>query len=243
ASQRAALVTAARRFSVSFASAGAGGATLQAIRRPKVAVYYDGPTRFVLRGLGFDATVIHDFSRLARYGVLVLDDANVDGLGAAQQSAIRAWVAAGGVYIADGPYAYIPGLLDVTVNGGPKWSVDDPSSYTNVLAVTDYQHGSLITAGLGSSGSTFAFPPAWFTDLGAGVSVDATYADPFFQTGWWAAAPAPAAAAGQAVIVHGDYGAGRVTYFGPMPAFRAGTDGTFRLLANAIFTGDGAGSK
>ena len=216
---------------------------LQAIGRPKVAVYYDGPTRFVLSGLGFDATVIHDFGRLARYDVLVLDDANVDGLSTAQQSAIRAWVAAGGVYIANGPYAYIPGLLDVTVNGGPKWDVDDPSSYTNALAVTDYRPGSLITAGLGTSGSTFAFPPAWFTDLGADVSVDATYADQFLQAGWWAASPPPAAAAGQPVIVHGACGAGWVAYFGPMPAFRAGTDGTFRLLANAIFAGDATGSK
>jgi len=242
-SQRAALVTAARRFSVSFASADATGGALQAIGRPKVAVYYDGPTRFVLSGLGFDATVIHDFGRLARYDVLVLDDANVDGLSTAQQSAIRAWVAAGGVYIANGPYAYIPGLLDVTVNGGPKWDVDDPSSYTNALAVTDYRPGSLITAGLGTSGSTFAFPPAWFTDLGADVSVDATYADQFLQAGWWAASPPPAAAAGQPVIVHGACGAGWVAYFGPMPAFRAGTDGTFRLLANAIFAGDATGSK
>jgi hypothetical protein len=243
ASQRAALVTAARRFSVSFASADATGAALQAIRPVQVAVYYDGPTRFVLRGLGFDATVIHDFRRLASYDVLVLDDANAEGLSAATQSAIRAWVAAGGVYIASGPYAYIPGLLEVTVNGGPAWDVDDPSSYTNALAVTDYQPGSLIAAGLGSSGSSFAFPPAWFTGLGAGVSVDATYADTFLQAGWWAATPAPAAAAGQPVIVHGACGAGRVTYFGPMPAFRAGTDGTFRLLANAIFTGNAAGSK
>ena len=242
-SQRAALVTAARRFSVSFASADATGATLQAVGRPKVAVYYDGPTRFVLRSLGFDATVIHDLGRLAGYDVLVLDDANVDGLSTAQQSAIRAWVATGGIYVANGPYAYIPGLLAVTVNGGPAWDVDDPSSYTNALAVTDYQPGSLITAGLGSSGSTFAFPPAWFTGLGAGVSVDATYAGKFLEAGWWAASPAPAAAAGQPVIVHGAYGAGSVTYFGPMPACRAGTDGTFRLLANAILTGDAAGSK
>jgi hypothetical protein len=243
ASRRAALVTAALRFSVSFASADPAGNALQPLHRPKVAVFYDGPTRFVLRDLGFDATVIHDFSRLAFYDVLVLDDANVDGLGAARQAAIRSWVAAGGVYIANGPYGYVPGLLGVTVNGEPQWSVDDPASYTNALALTDYRPGSLITAGLGPSGSTFAFPPAWFTDLGAGVSVDATYAIPFLEAGWWAATPAPAAAAGQAVIVHGAYGAGRVTYFGPMPAFRAGTDGTFRLLANAIFTGNAAGSK
>jgi hypothetical protein len=241
--QRTALQVAARDFSVSFATVDPAGATLQTLRRPRVAVYYDGPTRIVLRSMGFDATVIHGFRQLARYDVLVLDDANVDGLSAAKQAAIRSWVAGGGVYIANGPYAYIPGLLDVTVNGGPTWSIDDPSSYTNVLAVTDYRPGSLIAAGLGSSGSTFAFPPAWFTDLGAGVTIDATYADEFFQAGWWAATPAPTAAAGQPVIVHGAHGAGWVTYFGPSPVFRAGTDGTFRLLAGAIFTGTERGTR
>ena len=235
--QRAALQRVARDFSVSFTTVDPAGATLRTLRRPNVAVYYDGAARFALRSMALDATVIHGFEHLARYDVLVLDDANADGLSAARQAAIRAWVAAGGVYIANGPYAYIPGLLDVTVNGGPRWSTDDPSSYTNVLALTEYRPGSLIAAGMSSSGSTFAFPPAWFTDLGAGVSVDATYADQFFQAGWWAATPVPSAAAGQAVIVHGAYGAGWVTYFGPSPVFRAGTDGTYRLLANAIFTG------
>lgn len=235
AGEQATLATVAASSKVDFATADPSGSTTQPVGQPKVAVFYDGPTSFALRQLGFDATVVTSLTHLDDFDVLVIDEADLTD---ARTATVKTWVQDGGTYIANGAYGYLPGLLDVTVDGGPNWDWSDPASYNNALAPTDYSPDSLVTAGLGASGYTFGFAPAWFSDLAAGVQVDATYADPFVFAGWWTGTPPATAAAGRPAIVHGFYGKGRVTYLGPMATFRSGTEGSYRLLTNAILTGD-----
>jgi hypothetical protein len=199
----------------------------------KVAVYYDGPTDYALNELGFDSEIIDDASRLAGYDILVVDDTS--GL---DMDAVKAWVDAGGAYVANGPYGIGADLLDVNPMGGYDWSFYWAN---DCLGQTQYDDSSLVTTGLGELGFTFAFPITWFEDLGPGVVNDASYDDPYFLAGFWQIGDPTglviADAAGKATVVHGMYGAGRVTFIGPLAAFRAHTEGTFRLLANAIYTG------
>ena len=199
----------------------------------KVAVYYDGPTAFALRELGFDAEVVDTDVDLTDYDTLVVDD--YFGL---DLDAVKEWVGAGGTLVANGPYGIIDGMLDVKPMGGYDWSFYWAN---NCLGLTQYSDVSLVTAGMGESGYTFGFPITWFEDLGAGVESDAAYADPYFQAGFWQIGDPTgltiADAAGKSVVVHGMYGDGRVTLIGPMAAFRAHTEGSFRLLANAVYTG------
>ena len=53
---------------------------------------------------------------------------------------------------------------------------------------------------------------------------DASYDDPYFEGGFWQIGDPTglviADAAGQATVVHGMYGDGRVTFIGPLAAFR-----------------------
>lgn len=199
----------------------------------KVAVYSDGPTAFALRKLGFDAQVVSADVDLGRYDTLVCDDytgLDVDDL--------KAWIYDGGAYVANGPYGILDDVLDVQPAGGYDWSFYWAN---NCLGETSY-HETLATAGIGGDGYTFAFPITWFDDPGGGVAVDATYRDPYFLAGFWQTDDPTGLvigdAAGKAVVVHGPYGDGRVTFIGPMAAFRAHTEGTYRLLANAIYTGN-----
>ena len=236
---RATLLAAAEFFSVDAKTVDAGSVETQPLyfkdRRgaitglPKVAVYYDGPTWYTLETLFFLADRIDENTDLTEYDVLVCDDTS--GL---DIQAVMEWVSDGGTYIANGPYGVIDGLLPVTGQGGVS-----PDFYwaNNALGATRYAANNLNTAGLGASGYTFAFPITWFTDLGAGVSVDAAYEDPFMLAGFWVGEPPMAEAIGKPIVVHGFYGDGRVTYLGPVTAFRSGTEGTFRLLTNAIYTG------
>ena len=200
----------------------------------KVGVYYDGPTNFALKELGFDSEIVAGDVDPYDYDVLIVDD--YYGLDTA---AIADWVTAGGVYVANGPYGIFPGLLDVQPMGGYDWSFYWAN---NCLGWTEYSDSSLMTTGLDQRGYTFGFPITWFEDLGAGVQSDASYADTYFAAGFWQNGDPTglviADAAGKPVVVHGMDGNGRVTFIGPMAAFRAHTEGSFRLLANAIYTGN-----
>ncbi len=199
----------------------------------EVAVYSDGPTAFALRELGFHAEVVESDVDLGEYDVLVADD--YSGL---DVDAVKTWVADGGAYVANGPYGIIDGLLDVQPMGGYDWSFYWAN---NCLGHTQYSDTSLVTTGMGESGYTFGFPITWFESLGPGVESDAAYTDPYFLAGFWQIGDPTgltiADAAGKSVVVHGMSGDGRVIFIGPMAAFRAHTQGTFRLLANAIWTG------
>ena len=233
------LVAAAKLFSVDVTTVDAGAAKTQPLYLtdgsgalaglPRVAVYSDGPTWYAIKKLGFNAARIDANTDLTEYDVLVCD-----GTSGLDVQAVMRWVKDGGTYIANGPFGIIDGLLPVTGRGGVS---SDFYWANNTLGATHYAGDSLNTAGLGASGYTFAFPVTWFTDLGSGITVDAAYEDPFMLAGFWAGLPPLVDAIGKPIVVHGFYGAGRVTYFGPVTAFRAGTEGTFRLLANAIYTG------
>lgn len=205
----------------------------------KVAVYYDGPTAFALRKLGFDAEVVSADADLSAYDALVCDD--YSGL---DLDAVRDWIAGGGAYIANGPYGIVDGLLSVAPMGGYDWSFYWAN---NCLGRTVYAPDSLVTTGLGVAGWTFGFPITWFDELGEGVSADAAYGDPYFLAGFWQIGDPTGLvigdAAGKPVVVHGMYGDGRVTFVGPMAAFRAHTEGSYRLLANAIYTGNWSGIR
>ena len=205
----------------------------------KVAVYSDGPTAFSLRELGFKAEVVDAEVNLNAYDALVVDD--YSGL---DMEAVTSWVDNGGAYVANGPYGIYGDLLDVKPMGGYDWSFYWAN---NCLGLTEYSGSSLVTTGMGELGYTFGFPITWFEDLGDGVMSDATYSDPYFLAGFWQIGDPTGLviedAGGKPVVVHGRYGDGRVTFIGPMTAFRAHTEGTFRLLANAIYTGSYADVK
>lgn len=234
----------AKKCGLLFRAADLGDAQTEAVYRSgddgsvagplRVGVYRDGPTNYALRQLGFDSEIVDADVDPYDYDVLVVDD--ITGL---DLDAIRAWVAQGGCYIANGPYGIDTDLLQVTPRGGYDW---DFYWANNVLGLTDYNDQSLVSAGLGESGYTFAFPITWFEGLDPLVVTDASYADDYFLAGFWRQ-PDPTGlvksdAAGKAVIVHGWFDQGRVTFFGPMTAFRDHYEGTFRLLANAIYSWD-----
>jgi hypothetical protein len=180
----------------------------------------------------FDAQVVDADADLYEYDVLVADDA-----WGFEADVVKAWVDSGGAYVANGPYGIVEGLLDVKPMGGYDWSFYWAN---NCLGLTEYSDTSLVSPGMGESGYTFGFPITWFEELGGGVEADAAYADPYFLAGFWQSGDPTgltiADAAGKPVVVSGKYGNGRATFIGPMAAFRAHTQGTYRLLANAIWT-------
>ncbi|MFA4964819.1 MAG: M14 family metallopeptidase [Thermoleophilia bacterium] len=237
------LVSTAQRYKVDFQTADLTGIATQQLynvdRRGamtgvlKVGVYSDDPTWYALTRLGFDAERMAADADLSAYDVIVVEDPS--GL---DVDAVKTWIEGGGAYIANGPYGIIDGVLRVTPKGGYDW---DFYWANNCLGSTAYAEGSLVAAGYGPNGYTFAFPITWFqVDDPVAVAVDAAYGDWYFLAGYWQIGDptgwVQADAAAQPIVVHGYYGSGRVTFCGPMTAFRAGTEATFRLLSNAIYT-------
>lgn len=229
----------AHDYHIDFTSTHTGGATLKTIVPLKIAVgpelnrYQMGeigssPTVFVLRQLGFDATeVTKTTTDFSGYDLVVNASSVLDPV------AIESFVTAGGSYISigtGGATGDLGKLLPITA----FWT---DYSKNSAIAGTSFSQDSLITAGYPAKGWTFAFQPTWFTGIGSGVTVDASY-DPgsFILAGFWTGLPVPGDAAGQAAIVSGTHNGGRVVYIGVQPIFRAHTEHTFRLLSNAVYS-------
>jgi hypothetical protein len=225
AGQRAAVDAAAQKRGVDFATTDVAGADMRALTLPKIAVINDTGVAFALKQLGFDAQISHNGDHFNGFDV-VLSGYGGDGDG------IAAFVNDGGTFVALGGYGVRkPYLLDATPVMGSYWA-------DNVIAGLDLNDAEPVCAGYQASDYVFAWEPTWFTNIGPGVQVDATYAGgDFILAGFWKGHPPATAAAGQPAIVSGSYGQGSVVYMGFTPAFRAQTAGAFRLLSNAIFDG------
>lgn len=213
-------------------------AQLVALRLPKIAVTADEGARFELTQLGFPYTVVSRTD--LQNGVLVsgqydvwINSAQTWGNLGTGQGSFKTWVNAGGDYIGFGrtglPLPASGGLLTFTSAAG--------TGNDNGILNVSYDGADPVAAQYPAESYGFVYGPAWLTSWGPNVDVVASAgAGDFFVAGYWANWKT-SSAAGNPVVARGKYGAGDVTVMGLNPTFRAHPELTFRLLANAIYTG------
>jgi hypothetical protein len=211
---------------VTFTPTAAAPTSAKTLHAVKLAVDAGADVKFVLKGLGFHFTSIGATASLAGY------DAVVNSSDALSASSVKTYVRAGGGYIGLG-YAGAGGplgnLLPVSINVTNAYD-------NNALVRASYRGGGLVGAYYSADDWAFVYRPMWFTSVGSGVAVDASYrSDPdWYICGYWRDR---AGAAGKPAVVSGAAGSGRVVYIGFAPTYRAYPEGQFRLLANAIWYG------
>ncbi|RIK16193.1 MAG: peptidase M28 [Acidobacteria bacterium] len=154
-------------------------------------------------------------------------------LDARARAELRAFVADGGGVVARGPEGAALnaalGLLEVTAVQGR----DDANGVVRV----EHGDGPL---GARAPEHSFVYSPVWFTDLGAQVVAEQHLAAAPLVSGHWRprgdGTGGPQQAAGQALVVRGESGAGpgRTVLIGSEPLFRAHPRGQFALVARAL---------
>jgi len=94
-----------------------------------------------------------------------------------------------------------------------------------------------VGAGFGTAGYGFANSTRTFSGLGSGVQIAAKVHDPdFLVSGYWPNWQT-SGAAGQPIVIRWASGTQDVTLIGLDPIFRAHPEDSFRLVANAIYSG------
>jgi hypothetical protein len=190
----------------------------------KLGVYATSDARWILDGLGFHCTTLGATSSLSGVDVVV---GNRTALSA---STLKTYVKGGGGYVGigfDGTSGPLGNLLPVTLNVTNAYD-------NNALVKARFRNDGLVGAYFRADDTAFVYRPVWFTSVGAGVTVDAWYGSSadWYICGYWRDR---AGAQGQPAVVSGTCGQGRVVYVGFEPAFRAYPEGSFRLMANAIW--------
>jgi hypothetical protein len=212
---------------------------------PRVAILYAkgvdtpayGETQFTLKSLEFDFDVL-DYvdvrkAKLENYDIVIVPDGSAwavwKKLGCKGQKKLLDFMWNGGTYFGVGEgggalvnyarfldaYAYCSGYYDGIVR-----LVYDPTDP--------------IAAYYPEESYAYAFFPVWF-EVGNGVETVVSYAsDNLLLAGCWPESENENAK-GDGAVIRGKYGEGDVILSGIEPTFRAHTEFTFRLLANAIF--------
>ncbi|MDO3701752.1 M14 family zinc carboxypeptidase [Micromonospora sp. C28SCA-DRY-2] len=162
--------------------------------------------------------------------LLVASTVNLANLPAESRAALDAFLARGGGVVGLGTpgagFSNAAGLLSVTATAGPSLA----SGVANVV-----NHGGPVSAA--AIPHAFISQPVWFTGLGAGVTVEQSYAADPLLSGWWATegAGGQGAAANQASIVSGvSAGGNGVVLFGTDPTFRLHPKGLQAQLGRAL---------
>ncbi|RKR85937.1 zinc carboxypeptidase [Micromonospora pisi] len=225
-----------RKHDVAFEAAPAGW---QGTPLNKVVVGYLGTVeeRDTLRDLGFDARTLTATTLATTLTadvdvLLVASNVNLATLTVENRAALNAFLARGGGVIgldtAGASFSNATSLLSVTATAGASLA-------SGVVNIVNSQ-GPVTSGAIPHS---FINQPVWFTNLGAGVTVEQSYsADPLLS-GWWAAnaagANGPAAAANQASIVRGvSAGGNGVVLFGTDPTYRTHPKGLQSQLGRAV---------
>ncbi|MEV4810844.1 M14 family zinc carboxypeptidase [Micromonospora avicenniae] len=209
----------------------------QGTRLDEVVVGYLGTVeeRDTLAELGFAARALTTSTLgttlTADVDVLVVaGNVNLANLSAENRAALDAFLARGGGVVGLGTpgagFSNAAGLLTVTATAGPSLA----SGVANVVNT-----GGLVSAG--AADHAFISQPVWFTGLGAGVTVEQSYAADPLLSGWWVTEGpgGQSAAADRASIVRGvSTGGNAVVLFGTDPTFRLHPKGLQAQLGRAL---------
>jgi len=110
---------------------------------------------------------------------------------------------------------------------------EDGQTAENGICVINGTLTDPVTYHYGAKETVFAYAPVWFKDMNDQVVTAAKFADKdLYQAGFW---KDPEAAAGAPVILHDQSDSYDAVLFGIEPAFRSYTEGTFGLMANALY--------
>ena len=209
-----------------------------ALQPQKVAVYYsDVGTLLALKQMGFDCTYVSaaaiNGGALSGYDVFFNQGMAWSSLNTAGRAAFLDWYAAGGDYVALGDraraisFAVSAGIVDVSYS----------STITgNAIVKLDYTPGDSVAAGYLPTGHGFVYNSVYFTAWD-GMEVSARVAQGDFVTGGYWPGWQTSGAAGMPIVVHKSDGASDVTLIGLDATFRNHPEGSYRLMANAIYNG------
>ncbi|MEV7424475.1 M14 family metallopeptidase [Streptomyces sp. NPDC091212] len=210
-----------------------------AVHRTRVAAAVTPGERFALREMGFEVTPVSaeilnaGFDWSAADVLYVSSGLAYGSLDPAARTALDGFLAGGGRVVALGSagaaFNTAAGLLDVKPVAGN-------GDANGVVRVTNA--GGPVTGG--APAHTFVYSPLWFTELGAGVRADQSYAtgEPLVSGHWRAKANGtggPSDAAGRASVVSGLSARGvPVVLFGTEPLFRDHPKGLFPQVGRAL---------
>jgi len=203
----------------------------------RVVVGYIGTVeeRDTLAALGFEARAVTAATLAGTLTsdvdvLLVASNVNLTNLTAENRAALDGFLARGGGVVGLGTpgasFGNGTGLLSVTATAAPSLA----SGVANIVN----NGGPVTTSAIPHS---FISQPVWFTNLGANVQVEQSYAADPLLSGWWATGGAngQAAAANNASIVRAVSTAGNgVVLFGTDPTFRLHPKGLQSQLGRAL---------
>jgi hypothetical protein len=205
------------------------------MKKQKIAVYADEGTRHALEVLGFDYDAVGrsdvNDGVVENYDLFLNRNRSWDGLDDDGRASLTRFFNAGGDYVGLRStgigLAIDAGIIDVDYDN------DSGNAIVNVV----YSATDSVAGGFPDDDYAFVYTPAWFTRLGDGVVSSAEFSDgDFLVSGFWPGWDV-SGATDSPVVVHGSNGDSDTTLIGLDVTFRGHPENTFRLLANAIYSG------
>jgi hypothetical protein len=207
------------------------------MREQRIVAYVDSGGLVLLDRFGFDYDTVSrgDLNSgvdLTGYDVFINNSVYLGRLNDTGKAVLAAFFAAGGDYIGLGDY----GALLASEAGLLDFDFDYPPG--NSIVHVDYNADDSVAAGFGEEGYAFVNYAAVFSDLGEGVEVTASIQDrpDFLVSGFWPGWQ-DSGVNGAPIVIRGEQGSSDVTLIGFDPTFRAHPEDSFRMVANAIYSG------
>jgi hypothetical protein len=196
----------------------------------------DEGVRHALETLGFEYNSVssNDLNggAISEYDVLLNYGERWSSLNGNGQASLKAWFAAGGNYIGLGyrgraiDFANDAGWVDVIYDS------DDGNAILNI----DYDPNDTVAAGYAEDGYAFVYRSVWFTnwdDMKVSARIDS---GEFLVSGFWEDWQT-SGANGMPIVVQDTEGDSDVVLIGMDATFRGHPEDSFRLIANAIYSG------